>query len=159
MKLSGLQPCQYIMCPTGEDSREQYICQWLNITRVEKRWSQILPSDVCAQHPSQQELCASIWGHDLADWILLLIVLGIPVCRHSQQGKSGITPPSLTWFTISYHFFPSCSHACVIRGQVITSDGTPLVGVNISFANNPLFGYTISRQDGRYGFCYTFYSM
>ncbi|CAM4356869.1 unnamed protein product [Lepidochelys olivacea] len=41
-------------------------------------------------------------------------------------------------------------HACVIRGQVITSDGTPLVGVNISFANNPLFGYTISRQDGSF---------
>lgn len=40
-------------------------------------------------------------------------------------------------------------HACVIRGQVMTSDGTPLVGVNISFVNNPLFGYTISRQDGR----------
>uniref|UniRef100_K7F756 Teneurin transmembrane protein 4 n=1 Tax=Pelodiscus sinensis TaxID=13735 RepID=K7F756_PELSI len=41
-------------------------------------------------------------------------------------------------------------HACVIRGQVITSDGTPLVGVNISFVNNPLFGYTISRQDGSF---------
>ncbi|KAK2101061.1 Teneurin-4, partial [Saguinus oedipus] len=40
-------------------------------------------------------------------------------------------------------------HACVIRGQVMTSDGTPLVGVNISFVNNPLFGYTVSRQDGR----------
>lgn len=42
-----------------------------------------------------------------------------------------------------------CRHACVIRGQVITSDGTPLVGVNISFINAPLLGYTISRQDGR----------
>ncbi|XP_074917885.1 teneurin-4 isoform X1 [Chelonoidis abingdonii] len=41
-------------------------------------------------------------------------------------------------------------HACVIRGQVITSDGTPLVGVNISFVNNPLFGYTVSRQDGSF---------
>ncbi|PNI56967.1 TENM4 isoform 4 [Pan troglodytes] len=41
-------------------------------------------------------------------------------------------------------------HACVIRGQVMTSDGTPLVGVNISFVNNPLFGYTISRQDGSF---------
>lgn len=46
-------------------------------------------------------------------------------------------------------FFFSHRHACVIRGQVMTSDGTPLVGVNISFINNPLFGYTISRQDGR----------
>nr|XP_056714069.1 teneurin-4 [Euleptes europaea] len=41
-------------------------------------------------------------------------------------------------------------HPCVIRGQVMTSDGTPLVGVNISFANNPLYGYTISRQDGSF---------
>ncbi|XP_075809347.1 teneurin-4 isoform X1 [Microtus pennsylvanicus] len=41
-------------------------------------------------------------------------------------------------------------HACVIRGQVMTSDGTPLVGVNISFINNPLFGYTISRPDGSF---------
>uniref|UniRef100_A0A8C0FNN1 Teneurin-4 n=1 Tax=Bubo bubo TaxID=30461 RepID=A0A8C0FNN1_BUBBB len=42
------------------------------------------------------------------------------------------------------------AHACVIRGQVMTADGTPLVGVNISFVNNPLFGYTISRQDGSF---------
>lgn len=41
------------------------------------------------------------------------------------------------------------SHACVIRGQVVTSDGTPLVGVNISFINSPSYGYTITRQDGR----------
>ncbi|KAJ7402588.1 Teneurin-4 [Pitangus sulphuratus] len=41
-------------------------------------------------------------------------------------------------------------HACVIRGQVMTADGTPLVGVNISFVNNPHFGYTISRQDGSF---------
>ncbi|XP_071773639.1 teneurin-4 isoform X6 [Centroberyx gerrardi] len=42
------------------------------------------------------------------------------------------------------------SHACVIRGQVVTSDGTPLVGVNISFINNPAYGYTITRQDGSF---------
>uniref|UniRef100_A0AAR2J1D3 Teneurin-4 n=1 Tax=Pygocentrus nattereri TaxID=42514 RepID=A0AAR2J1D3_PYGNA len=42
------------------------------------------------------------------------------------------------------------SHACVIRGQVVTSDGTPLVGVNISFINNPVYGYTITRQDGSF---------
>ncbi|XP_023817817.1 teneurin-4 isoform X1 [Oryzias latipes] len=41
-------------------------------------------------------------------------------------------------------------HACVIRGQVVTSDGTPLVGVNISFINNPSYGYTITRQDGSF---------
>ncbi|KAM9813077.1 teneurin-4 isoform 5-T7 [Syngnathus typhle] len=41
-------------------------------------------------------------------------------------------------------------HACVIRGQVVTSDGTPLVGVNISFVNKPSFGYTVTRQDGSF---------
>ncbi|XP_060682601.1 teneurin-4 isoform X6 [Hemiscyllium ocellatum] len=39
---------------------------------------------------------------------------------------------------------------CVIRGQAVTVDGTPLVGVNISFVNNPQYGYTISRQDGSF---------
>uniref|UniRef100_H2UCY9 Teneurin-4 n=1 Tax=Takifugu rubripes TaxID=31033 RepID=H2UCY9_TAKRU len=42
------------------------------------------------------------------------------------------------------------NHACVIRGQVVTSDGTPLVGVNISFINSPSYGYTITRQDGSF---------
>ncbi|XP_059502567.1 teneurin-4 isoform X6 [Stegostoma tigrinum] len=41
-------------------------------------------------------------------------------------------------------------HTCVIRGQVVTADGTPLVGVNISFVNNARYGYTISRQDGSF---------
>ncbi|MED6258864.1 Teneurin-4 [Ataeniobius toweri] len=44
----------------------------------------------------------------------------------------------------------SLYHACVIRGQVVTSDGTPLVGVNVSFINSPAFGYTITRQDGSF---------
>ncbi|KAJ3591184.1 hypothetical protein NHX12_009131, partial [Muraenolepis orangiensis] len=53
----------------------------------------------------------------------------------------------------STHVIPAAnpfdgSHACVIRGQVVTWDGTPLVGVNISFINNPAYGYTITRQDG-----------
>uniref|UniRef100_A0A8C5EP52 Teneurin-4 n=1 Tax=Gouania willdenowi TaxID=441366 RepID=A0A8C5EP52_GOUWI len=55
----------------------------------------------------------------------------------------------------STHIIPGAnpfdgSHACVIRGQVVTSDGTPLVGVNISFINNPAYGYTITRQDGSF---------
>lgn len=29
-------------------------------------------------------------------------------------------------------------------------DGSPLVGVNITFPQHPEYGYTISRQDGRY---------
>ncbi|XP_062274917.1 teneurin-4 isoform X6 [Scomber scombrus] len=55
----------------------------------------------------------------------------------------------------STHIIPGANpfdgnHACVIRGQVVTSDGTPLVGVNISFINNPSYGYTITRQDGSF---------
>ncbi|KAL3991512.1 spleen tyrosine kinase [Sarotherodon galilaeus] len=55
----------------------------------------------------------------------------------------------------STHIIPGANpfdgnHACVIRGQVVTSDGTPLVGVNISFINIPSYGYTITRQDGSF---------
>ncbi|KAM5146383.1 teneurin-1 isoform 2-T2 [Mantella aurantiaca] len=42
------------------------------------------------------------------------------------------------------------SRACVVRGQVIAVDGTPLVGVNVSFAHHNDYGYTISRQDGSF---------
>ncbi|KAM3827511.1 teneurin-1 [Vipera latastei] len=40
--------------------------------------------------------------------------------------------------------------ACVIRGQVVAVDGTPLVGVNVSFQHHSDYGYTISRQDGSF---------
>uniref|UniRef100_A0A4X2K1S5 Teneurin-1 n=1 Tax=Vombatus ursinus TaxID=29139 RepID=A0A4X2K1S5_VOMUR len=40
--------------------------------------------------------------------------------------------------------------ACVIRGQVVAVDGTPLVGVNVSFLGHSDYGYTISRQDGSF---------
>ncbi|XP_066534387.1 teneurin-3 [Hoplias malabaricus] len=38
----------------------------------------------------------------------------------------------------------------VIRGQVLTADGTPLIGVNVSFIHYPDHGYTITRQDGMF---------
>lgn len=41
------------------------------------------------------------------------------------------------------------SRVAVIRGSVALQDGSPLVGVNISFPQHPEYGYTISRQDGR----------
>lgn len=44
------------------------------------------------------------------------------------------------------------SRVAVIRGSVVLQDGSPLVGVNISFPQHPEYGYTISRQDGRYKF-------
>lgn len=42
------------------------------------------------------------------------------------------------------------SRACVVRGQVVAVDGTPLVGVNVSFSQHSDYGYTISRQDGSF---------
>uniref|UniRef100_A0A4W4GLQ1 Teneurin-2 n=1 Tax=Electrophorus electricus TaxID=8005 RepID=A0A4W4GLQ1_ELEEL len=42
------------------------------------------------------------------------------------------------------------SLASLIRGQVLTADGTPLVGVNVSFVKYPHYGYTMTRQDGTF---------
>ncbi|XP_051982860.1 teneurin-3 isoform X1 [Xyrauchen texanus] len=38
----------------------------------------------------------------------------------------------------------------IIRGQVLTADGTPLIGVNVSFVHYPDHGHTITRQDGMF---------
>lgn len=46
------------------------------------------------------------------------------------------------------HVFFFLSLVSLIRGQVVTTDGTPLVGVNVSFVKYPKYGYTITRQDG-----------
>ncbi|KAB0352571.1 hypothetical protein FD754_017428, partial [Muntiacus muntjak] len=45
---------------------------------------------------------------------------------------------------------PGPDLASVIRGQVLTADGTPLIGVNVSFFHYPEYGYTITRQDGMF---------
>ncbi|KAM9312735.1 teneurin-2 isoform 3-T3 [Gastrophryne carolinensis] len=55
----------------------------------------------------------------------------------------------------STHIIPgenpfNSSLVSLIRGQVMTTDGTPLVGVNVSFAKDPKYGYTITRQDGTF---------
>ncbi|KAG7241772.1 hypothetical protein INR49_024742, partial [Caranx melampygus] len=42
------------------------------------------------------------------------------------------------------------SRVAVIRGSVVLQDGSPLVGVNITFPQHPEYGYTISRQDGSF---------
>uniref|UniRef100_A0A8C5F4S5 Teneurin transmembrane protein 1 n=1 Tax=Gadus morhua TaxID=8049 RepID=A0A8C5F4S5_GADMO len=42
------------------------------------------------------------------------------------------------------------SRVAVVRGNVVLQDGSPLVGVNISFLQHPEYGYTISRQDGSF---------
>nr|XP_006630027.1 PREDICTED: teneurin-3 isoform X14 [Lepisosteus oculatus] len=38
----------------------------------------------------------------------------------------------------------------IIRGQVLTADGTPLIGVNVSFVHYPGHGFTVTRQDGMF---------
>ncbi|XP_059407328.1 teneurin-3-like [Carassius carassius] len=38
----------------------------------------------------------------------------------------------------------------IVRGQVLTADGTPLIGVNVSFVHYPDQGFTITRQDGMF---------
>uniref|UniRef100_A0A3Q2XBJ5 Teneurin transmembrane protein 3 n=1 Tax=Hippocampus comes TaxID=109280 RepID=A0A3Q2XBJ5_HIPCM len=38
----------------------------------------------------------------------------------------------------------------IIRGQVLTADGTPLIGVNVSFVHYPEHGYTVTRKDGMF---------
>uniref|UniRef100_A0A8C4NBS7 EGF-like domain-containing protein n=1 Tax=Eptatretus burgeri TaxID=7764 RepID=A0A8C4NBS7_EPTBU len=40
--------------------------------------------------------------------------------------------------------------AVVVRGKVEVSDGSPLVGVNVSFPDNPQFGFAFTRQDGTF---------
>ncbi|XP_034961030.1 teneurin-2 isoform X3 [Zootoca vivipara] len=55
----------------------------------------------------------------------------------------------------STHIIPgenpfNSSLVSLIRGQVVTTDGTPLVGVNVSFVKFPKYGYTITRQDGTF---------
>ncbi|XP_062905509.1 teneurin-3 isoform X5 [Mobula hypostoma] len=55
----------------------------------------------------------------------------------------------------SSHILPgdnpfNSSLSSVIRGQVLTADGTPLIGVNVSFLHYPQYGYTITRQDGMF---------
>uniref|UniRef100_A0A8C5A5Z0 Teneurin transmembrane protein 3 n=1 Tax=Gadus morhua TaxID=8049 RepID=A0A8C5A5Z0_GADMO len=42
------------------------------------------------------------------------------------------------------------SLASIIRGQVLTADGTPLIGVNVTFVHYAEHGYTITRQDGMF---------
>ncbi|XP_062616760.1 teneurin-2-like [Saccostrea cucullata] len=42
------------------------------------------------------------------------------------------------------------SQVSVIRGHVETRDGTPLVGVRVNVRIQPLYGHTLTRNDGRF---------
>lgn len=54
---------------------------------------------------------------------------------------------TLTWLMLS---FSLRSLVSIIRGQVLTADGTPLIGVNVTFVHYPEHGYTVTRKDGMY---------
>lgn len=50
-------------------------------------------------------------------------------------------------YHVSLHLSLS-SLVSIIRGQVLTADGTPLIGVNVTFVHYPEHGYTVTRKDG-----------
>ncbi|XP_032052244.1 teneurin-1 isoform X5 [Aythya fuligula] len=85
----------------------------------------------------------------------------LDLIQHSQPPFSQ-HPPRLFYDRIRFLIGKESTHvipgdvsfesrrACVIRGQVLAIDGTPLVGVNVSFLHHNEYGYTISRQDGSF---------
>ncbi|XP_067374653.1 teneurin-1 isoform X2 [Channa argus] len=92
-----------------------------------------------------------------------------PLALLQQSQQSPTTPPSpASTHTHSFyrrirfllgkaatHTLPGdvpfdTSRVAVIRGSVMLQDGSPLVGVNITFPQHPEYGYTISRQDGSF---------
>lgn len=76
------------------------------------------------------------------------------VLHHCKPVISPSLCLSSSLFSLSLSLSRLCfgSRVAVIRGSVVLQDGSPLVGVNISFPQHPEYGYTISRQDGRYKF-------
>ncbi|KAJ8271772.1 hypothetical protein COCON_G00106310 [Conger conger] len=94
-----------------------------------------------------------------------------PYCRGAPNpadiiGQSQQAPPQQAarsfYQRVSFLAGPSSCHVItgdnpfnkslvsIIRGQVLTADGTPLIGVNVSFVHYPDHGYTITRQDGMF---------
>lgn len=73
-------------------------------------------------------------------WLSLMITLQGRITDFGQNTPLNKAMNSL----VSY----LSSLVSVIRGQVLTSDGTPLIGVNVTFVHYPDHGYTITRTDG-----------
>uniref|UniRef100_A0A8C6TVR1 Si:dkey-237h12.3 n=1 Tax=Neogobius melanostomus TaxID=47308 RepID=A0A8C6TVR1_9GOBI len=86
-----------------------------------------------------------------------------PAVMAAQLQSSASLPTSKGFYErVSFLIGPGGSHAVasdnpfnsslasVIRGQVLTGDGTPLIGVNVSLPHYPEYGYTITRQDGMF---------
>ncbi|KAL0974317.1 hypothetical protein UPYG_G00218740 [Umbra pygmaea] len=95
---------------------------------------------------------------------------GQPYCRGSPDptrivGKGSSSTQSIPrsfYELVSFLVGPGGGHvipgdnpfnsslASIIRGQVLTGDATPLIGVNVSFQDYPEYGYTVTRQDGMF---------
>ncbi|CAL8354637.1 unnamed protein product [Merluccius merluccius] len=87
-----------------------------------------------------------------------------PVVIAAQgQGSASSQPTSKSFYDrIRFLIGPGGSHVIpgnnpfnsslvsVIRGQVVTGDGTPLIGVNVSFLRYPEYGHTLTREDGMF---------
>ncbi|XP_030224300.1 teneurin-3 isoform X5 [Gadus morhua] len=87
-----------------------------------------------------------------------------PVVLATQGQGSAFPQPTARSFydRISFLIGPGGSHlipgsnpfnsslVSVIRGQVVTGDGTPLIGVNVSFLRYPEYGHTLTREDGMF---------
>ncbi|XP_073710432.1 teneurin-3 isoform X5 [Misgurnus anguillicaudatus] len=82
---------------------------------------------------------------------------------NTMQHQSSSTPGSLSFYQrVSFLVAPGGTHTLpgentfnnslvsVVRGQVVTTDGTPLIGVNVTLLHYPQLGYTITRQDGMF---------
>uniref|UniRef100_A0AAY4AEM0 Teneurin-3 n=1 Tax=Denticeps clupeoides TaxID=299321 RepID=A0AAY4AEM0_9TELE len=65
------------------------------------------------------------------------------------QRISFLSGPESTHITTGENPFNK-SLVSIIRGQVLTADGTPLIGVNVSLIHYPDHGFTITRQDGMF---------
>lgn len=84
------------------------------------------------------------WMGKLDDWKMGRLI------RSGDGWMVGWGERGTDFHALTLSCLSSSSLASLIRGQVLTTDGTPLVGVNVSFVNYPHYGYTLTRQDGMY---------
>ncbi|XP_063784294.1 teneurin-2 isoform X4 [Pseudophryne corroboree] len=106
-----------------------------------------LDPDCCLQTTCQSSLLCR-GSRDPLD-IIQQSPLGSPAVRSFYDRIKLLVGKDSTHIIPGENPFNS-SLVSLIRGQVMTTDGTPLVGVNVSFVKYPKYGYTITRQDGTF---------
>lgn len=87
-------------------------------------------------------MCCGYHQLDLRIIYFSVVLIALMNCS-ALIGCPAVTASS-DWLLCSWFF----SLASLIRGQVLTKDGSPLVGVNVSFVKYPQYGYTLTRRDG-----------